>query len=238
MRSNIISGRKLIMATSIIGAGICFSVFFTSCTRNNPDSPGVEYMPDMYRSPSYEDNSVNKFYTDSVHGTKFYSYDSIANHADGMTDRLPVKGTVPVGFTPFPFPNTPAGMANASQYWKDPYPATPEVIAEGKAKFEIFCIHCHGPEGMGDGAVAAKLPGPPPPYSGPALKNITEGEIFFVMEYGKGLMGSHASQLTVEERCKILRYVQVLQHKGEAVSDTAKTATNVPMPVAQDKKAS
>ncbi|HTB07597.1 MAG TPA: cytochrome c [Bacteroidia bacterium] len=220
MRSNIISGRKLLMVMTIVGAGICFSVFFTSCSRNNPDSPGVEYMPDMYRSPSFEDNSVNSFY------------------ADGMTDRVPVKGTVPVGFTPDPFPNTPEGWTNASQYLKDPFPASAEVIAEGKAKFEIFCIHCHGPEGQGDGAVAGKLPGPPPPYNGTALKNITEGEMYQTLEYGKGLMGSHASQLTVEERWKIIRYVQVLQHKGEAVSsDTTKTVT-APMPSAQEKKPS
>ena len=193
------------IALPIIGAGICFSVFFSSCSRNNPDSPGVEYMPDMYRSPSYEDNSVNP------------------NFPDSMTDRMPVAGTVPVGFTPDPFPNTADGLANAIQYLKDPYPATPEIVAQGKAKFEIYCIHCHGAQGMGDGPVAAKLPGPPPPYSGPALKNITEGEIFQTMEYGKGLMGSHASQISADDRWKIVRYVQTLQNGGQKDS-TATTA--------------
>ena len=203
MKVNIISGRKLLIAIPIIGAGICCSVFFNSCTRNNPDSSGVEYMPDMYRSPSYEDNSKNPLFPDS------------------MTDRLPVAGTIPVGFTPDPYPNTPDGWKDASENLKDPFPATPEIIAEGKAKFEIFCIHCHGATGMGDGLVAGKLPGPPPPYSGPTLKNITEGEMYQAIEYGKGLMGSHASQLTVEERWKIIRYVQVLQHKDDAATTTA-----------------
>lgn len=185
----------------------------SSCTKNNPDSSGVEYMPDMYRSPSYEDNSINPLF------------------ADSMTDRVPVKGTVPVGFTPDPFPNTPDGWANAAQYWKDPFPASPEIIAEGKAIFDIYCIHCHGATGMGDGKVALKLPGPPPAYSSPQLRNITEGEMYQTLEYGKGLMGSHASQLTVEERCKIIRYVQTLQKLGQsdtaktAAKDTAKTAT-------------
>lgn len=204
MKVNMISGRKLLLALAIAGAAVISSVSFSSCTRNNPDSPGVEYMPDMYRSPSYEDNSVNPLFPDS------------------MTDRLPVAGTIPVGFTPDPYPNTPDGWKDASENLKDPFPATPEIIAEGKAKFEIFCIHCHGANGLGDGPVAAKLPGPPPPYSGPALKNITEGEMYQTIEYGKGLMGSHASQLTVEERWKIIRYVQVLQHYGEK-SDSTKT---------------
>src|SRR5579863_7589069 len=94
------------LSTSIVALSL-----LSSCSRNNPDSSGVEYMPDMYRSPSYEDNSKNP------------------NFPDSMTDRMPVAGTVPVGFTPDPFPNTPEGWANASEFLKDPFPATPEVIA-------------------------------------------------------------------------------------------------------------
>jgi mono/diheme cytochrome c family protein len=192
----------LAVSSSLLALGV-----FSSCKRNNPDSSGVEYMPDMYRSPSYEDNS------------------SCPLFADSMTDRVPVKGTVPVGFTPDPFPNTPEGWTNAAQYWKDPFEATPEVIAQGRAVFTIYCVHCHGATGMGDGKVAQKLPGPPPPYSGPALRNITEGEMYQTLEYGKGLMGSHAGQLTVEQRCKVIRYVQTLQKLGQpAAADTTKTA--------------
>src|SRR6202023_1867237 len=107
------------------------------------------------------------------------------------------------------------GLANAAQYLKDPFPASPEIQAEGKVLFDQFCIHCHGKNGMGDGPVGMKLPGPPPPYSGAQLKNFTEGEMYQTLEYGgangKNFMGSHASQLTVDERWKIIRYVQVLQ---------------------------
>ncbi|HTA27664.1 MAG TPA: cytochrome c [Bacteroidia bacterium] len=202
---------KLLKLIPITGLGIYIAFSMASCKRNNPDSSGVEYMPDMYRSPSYEDNSFNPLF------------------ADSMTDRVPVKGTVPVGFTPDPFPNTPEGWTNAAQYWKDPFPATPEIVAQGKAVFDIYCVHCHGATGMGDGKVAAKLPGPPPPYSGPALRNITEGEMYQTLEYGKGLMGSHAGQLTVEQRCKVIRYVQTLQKLGQtSATDTVKTATAAP----------
>jgi len=120
MKVNIISGRKLLIAIPIIGAGICCSVFFNSCTRNNPDSSGVEYMPDMYRSPSYEDNSKNPLFPDS------------------MTDRLPVAGTIPVGFTPDPYPNAPDGWKYASENLKDPFPATPEIIQKVKLSLKYF----------------------------------------------------------------------------------------------------
>ncbi len=204
--------KMLMKIIPMLGAGVYFSLLFSSCTRNNPDSSGVEYMPDMYRSPSYEDNSVNGFY------------------ADSMTDRRPVTGTVPVGFWPDPFPNTPDGWADAKQYLKDPYPASPEVQADGKAIFEIYCIHCHGKEGKGDGPVAQKLPGPPPPYSSPQIRAYSEGEIYQVLEYGgaygNNLMGSHASQLTVDERWKLIRYIQVLQNLGQSDSTKATTATD------------
>ena len=32
---------------------VAFTMILTSCV-NNPDSPGLEYMPDMYRSPAIE----------------------------------------------------------------------------------------------------------------------------------------------------------------------------------------
>ena len=32
---------------------VTFTMMFVSCV-NNPDSPGLEYMPDMYRSPAVE----------------------------------------------------------------------------------------------------------------------------------------------------------------------------------------
>ena len=77
---------------------------------------------------------------------------------------------------------------------------------------------------MGDGKVGQFLH--PPAYSTGEYKNYPEGEIFYIMEYGKNMMGSHAGQLSVDQRCKLVRYVQTLQKIGQ--SDTTKTtASNV-----------
>jgi hypothetical protein len=43
------------------------------------------------------------------------------------------------------------------------------------------------------------------------LKNITEGHIFHVITYGKNLMWPHGSQISVEDRWKIAKYVKTLQ---------------------------
>jgi len=135
-----------------------------------------------------------------------------------MTNRTPVNGTIARGFYPImaDFPNNDSGYAWAGRYLKDPIPGTPDVLDKGKALYGKFCVHCHGESGGGDGLVGGKLPGPPPAYSNIKESNgnlLPEGKMFFSIHYGKGLMGSHASQLTVDERWKIIRYVQKLQGK-------------------------
>jgi mono/diheme cytochrome c family protein len=196
--------------------------------NNVPNSPGWEYMPDMYRSSSYETNSGNGLF------------------ADSMTDRKPVAGTISQGWTanaeysyttmPYPYKNDSAGYEDAGKNLHDPFPASPEIVAQGKEKFEKYCIHCHGPNGQGDGTVVTVGNFPPPPaYSSPQLKNLPEGKMFHTLQYGKGMMGSHASQLTVEDRWKIIRYVQTLQNPGGATS-AAPTDSTKKETKATDKK--
>ena len=121
-----------------------------SCT-SDPLSPGVEFMPDMYRSPSYETYSVNPLYSDS------------------MSARKPVEGTIPRGFIPYLNPDNNEGYAKADSLKMPAELNSTENLEEGKRLYGIFCTQCHGASGMGDGLVAQKLPGPPPAYSIPPL---------------------------------------------------------------------
>ena len=52
---------------------------------------------------------------------------------------------------------------------------------------------------------------PSPPSYKAALKDLSEGKMFHTLMYGKNLMGSHASQISAEDRWKIIYYVQSLQ---------------------------
>ncbi|MCC7233247.1 MAG: cytochrome c [Bacteroidia bacterium] len=190
----------------------------SSCTTDDPKNPGYEYMPNMYRSPSYETYGENPMY------------------ADSMEARQPVAGTIARGdaiYTdldrlPYPYPDTPEGYEKAGAELKDPLPHTPENLAEGKRLYENYCLICHGDKGMGDGPVA-KNNGPiPPSYSGDQLKNLPEGKMFHTTQYGKNMMGSHASQLTASQRWKIIQYVQTLQHPEVQASaaDSAASGTS------------
>ncbi len=180
---------------------------FASCGKKDANSPGVEFMPDMYVSPSMEVYGTREIDGDTMYSTEF----------------LPVKGTIARGYMPYVYPNTAEGYEQAGMYLKNPIALTPEVEKEGEALYGKFCVHCHGASGAGDGKVGAKLPGAPPAYNGP-LKNLPEGKIFHSITYGKGLMGNHASILTQEERWKLVHYVQKLQGPKETATDTTKTA--------------
>ncbi|MCC6690263.1 MAG: cytochrome c, partial [Bacteroidia bacterium] len=154
-------------------------------------------------------------------------YNSNPIYTDSIGSRKPVEGTIPRGFMPYPYTNDTTGYGAAGRELKNPIALTPEALKEGEELYGKFCVQCHGAQGGGDGPVAEKLPGAPPAYSG-TLKNLPEGKIFHSMTYGKGLMGSHASQLTQEERWKLVHYVQKLQHINDkpAASDSTATASS------------
>ena len=184
---------KLIISGAI---GLTVAMGFSSCGKADPNSPGNEFTPDMYRSPSLE------------------AYQQIisANGDTILSARQPAKGTIsrdnmpsiPPGCT---YEQSVVALKNPLKDLKSNFT---KYSDQGKEIYEKFCIHCHGATGAGDGKVSAKLPGPPPAYNG-ALKDLPEGKIFYSITNGKGLMGSHAAQLTDEERGKLDCYVQTLQ---------------------------
>jgi mono/diheme cytochrome c family protein len=205
--------KKVTQIISLMAVFGCVAIAVTSCGKKDANSPGVEYMPDMYRSPSLETNMT---YTISTGDTL-------------QSNRTPVAGTIARGYMPYAYANDTAGYGNAGRFLHNPFPKTEANLKQGEELYGKFCVHCHGATGQGDGLVGSKLPGPPPPYNGGALKNLPEGKIFHTITYGKGLMGSHASQVNQEERWKLVMYVQKLQHEGEAaapvVTDSVAAAT-------------
>lgn len=207
--------KKVTQIISLMAVFGCVTIGLTSCGKHDPNSPGNEFMPDMYRSPSLETNMA---YIDMNTGDTL------------QANRLPVKGTIARGFMPYPYANDTSGYANAGKYLHNPFPKSDVNLAEGEALYGKFCVHCHGATGQGDGLVGGKLPGPPPPYSGSGLKNLPEGKIFHSITYGKGMMGSHAAQLSQQERWKVVMFVQKLQNPGGAeaaapAADSAGVAT-------------
>ena len=92
---------KITKIFSVIAVMGCVTIAVTSCGKHDANSPGVEYMPDMYRSPSFETNSF------TVIKNSDGSFDTV------QTNRIPVAGTIARGYMPFPFPFTAQGLEDA-----------------------------------------------------------------------------------------------------------------------------
>ncbi len=176
------------------------TIILSACTKKDVNSPGFEYMPDMYRP----------------YGLEYYH--PITVDGDTIWGALvPPANTIARGYKPYPYPNTAEGYEMAGQNLKNPIPYSEEVVKEGEVLYTQYCIHCHGATGQGDGKVSDKLPGPPPPYTSPNILNLPEGKMFHSITYGKGLMGSH-NFLSVEERWKLIHYIHKLQGKNPATA--------------------
>lgn len=216
---------RLVKSLVIGFAGISL---LASCGAGGEDQ-GTEYAPNMYHSVAYE---PYKQITDKDAGRWVTSIEYPDNHAEyynsnnfnpsRMNMRTSPANTVKrnaQGWLPYRLPNDSTGLRLANRL-RNPLDSTTQVLAEGKALYEMYCDHCHGAKGEGDGKVAAGVTvdgkeksayAGVPNYKSDALKNITEGHIFHVITYGKNLMWPHGSQVTPEDRWKIAKYVKALQ---------------------------
>lgn len=213
-----------------------------SCKADS-NSPGLEYMPDMYRSPAVE------AYVD--YGEVGGRYNE---EAQSMVEEkfsfLPPAGTVPYNGDDYLAPyshGAPVGFDKSHGLYGvaqdtagrdgakndvSPIAWSTDVLKEGEELYGIFCIHCHGESGDGQGSVVTngnnKFPTP-----GPYKPELTAGEIFYTITYGFGRMGSHASQVNPVERWKIVHYVEKLIGKpqGEATLAADDTMVNEGDPI-------
>lgn len=214
-----ISFKNILIVVGIVSVGS-----LTSCNKS-ADSPGYEYMPDMYRSPAIE---------------TYVDYGIVKDiEVDSLTliqsARVPAEGSIKFNVNaskamfnfPFPYADTQEGYAKATKDLKNPIALTPEVEERGEELYAQFCTHCHGKTGQGDGKVVEWGGFPSPGAYDVKYKNATEGQIFFTITYGKGMMGSHASQLNKEERWKVVHYVQKLINGGTSLLDNEEVNTEV-----------
>ena len=218
------------IATNIFLA-IITTVLLASCGASG-DRQGLEYAPNMYHSVPYDpytqitDKDAGLWLTSIDYGdghAEFYNSNQWNPHAMNM--RMPPANTVrrnQNGWLPYRVEKD--DLVKAATV-KSPIDSSAAMIATGKILYNTYCEHCHGATGTGDGKVAAGVTVEEPGrgqvqkgtyngvanLKGDALKNVTEGHIFHVITYGKGLMWPHGSQITVEDRWKIAKYVKTLQ---------------------------
>jgi len=204
------------------------TLLLESCTAD-ADSSGLEYMPDMYRSPAIE---------------PYVDYGEVRGRENKdmkmkISALVPPMGTVPYFGTDSATVNLMlpyfrkanvafrethglygANLSIVDEYAlaiadKNPTKLSAEnvesVFKQGKELYTAMCQHCHGEKGDGNGpmVLSGAYAGVPNYVDRAAL---SDGQMFYSIYYGKNAMGSHSSQLNKKEIWTLVHYVRKFQN--------------------------
>jgi len=155
--------------------------------------------------------------------------------ANGQGARKPVEGTVPIGFS-MPLskkggiPRSPLDFSVGNDYYNTGlfgdfygkgFPVEVKLDAafleRGRQRFRINCSPCHGESANGQGIVSKYWMIPPTAnLRDPRVIAMPEGQIFWTMTHGKGLMGPYNGTVNVRDRWAIVAYLKALQKASTA----------------------
>jgi mono/diheme cytochrome c family protein len=189
-----------------------------SCNEDVRRTPGHVYMPDMAYSRAYE---------------TYAPIDTLAKQGIHY-NRLPVHGTMKRGeLLPFPLDVDKAGDTTnyvQAAHITNPLASLDAVqMKEAERLYLVNCGICHGTALDGNGPLYKGGEGPfsaaPANLTGnPKYVNEPEGQMMYVATYGKGQMGSYASQLSTTQRWMVIHYIKNKQSGGKQPAAAAAPA--------------
>ncbi len=119
---------------------------------------------------------------------------------------LPPEGVVPVSG------HVDDGARENVDKLVNPVVADTTSLRKGELAYSTFCTPCHGPKGVGNGAVAKSLPIPPVDLTRADLQaGRSDGSIYFTIRHGNVIMPGYAHALTPEEAWQVVQYVRTLR---------------------------
>jgi hypothetical protein len=191
---------------------------------------GTSTKPPLYLFPDMDDQAKTK-----PQGTS-------AIFADNRTDRLPVAGTVPRGYTwqtevftqeyAYPVAQNPAvysGKDASGEFYEGfPLPVDEAFVVLGQQKYNIYCQVCHGTLGDGKGIVAADGTdytmnrgyfGNVANLTSDTYVQYSEGMLFDRITNGWNTMYPYKDKLSPQERWAVVAYLRALQLAANASID-------------------
>jgi mono/diheme cytochrome c family protein len=184
------------------------TIVMISCSKVRR-SPGRAYMPDMAYSRAIETySSTEALQKQGIHYTS-----------------MPVAGTIARGdMAAYELQNDSAGYVNSKNI-TNPLPALDaKQFIEATRLYLVNCGICHGEKLDGNGPLWKDGTGPYPAAPRNLLidpvATMPEGTIFHSITYGKGQMGSYASQLSTEQRWMIVHYIKEKQAASKPATTT------------------
>jgi mono/diheme cytochrome c family protein len=112
---------------------------------------------------------------------------------------IAIVSTLRYGFSAHDEPTTmERTMARTMRHWaapsdlrdrKNPITLTPDVLAEARAHFADHCATCHGNDGKGQSGMGKKMYPKTPDMTLAATQELSDGELFSIIENGVRLTG-------------------------------------------------
>jgi mono/diheme cytochrome c family protein len=197
--------RQLLYIILILLTGVAVGVGIAGRQGRLSRKPPIEVFPDMDRQLKLRPQQPNDFFT------------------NGLSSQLPPPGTIArsqpvqtVNGEVWPFEDAPVNTGRVTGTTNfvetNPLPVTGQLLQRGRERFNIYCTPCHS--ALGDGNGITKKIGVMPTVANLQDKRIvemTDGEIFHTITFGKGLMGAHGPLVPVADRWAIIAYLRALQ---------------------------
>jgi mono/diheme cytochrome c family protein len=95
----------------------------------------------------------------------------------------------------------------------NPVKPTEESLAKGKKLYGFDCAMCHGNNGNGKGDMATDMKNVTDFTNPDALKNRTDGELFYVIRNGKGEMPPEGDRAKDQDIWNMVNYIRSLAKK-------------------------
>jgi mono/diheme cytochrome c family protein len=210
--------------------GVAIVAVFGFRGQRSTGSP-IEVFPDMVRQPKVRAQAPLGFF------------------ADGRGSRVPVAGTVPMGYempaassgsSPGGAPVAAEqnskphfGFSGGTDYYNTgkmetnwgtgvPIAVTKELMERGRQRFTINCAVCHGLTAQGDGITKQYGLATVVSLQDERIRKMADGEIFNTITNGKNTMLAYGPNVPVNDRWAIITYLRALQRSQNA------TAADVP----------
>ena len=183
-------------------------------------------------------NEPWEIFPDMVRQMKVRAQSPLNFFADGRGPRLPVNGTVPIGYE-MPKAQPPeaaesrpiTGFSVGTDYidtgkmgdkWGTgiPVPVTPQLLQRGRERFNITCAMCHGATASGNGITKSYGLATVVTLQDDRIRKMADGEIFNTITNGKNTMMAYGPNVMVADRWAIIAYLRALQRsQGAAIAD-------------------
>jgi len=182
-----------------------------------------------------------EIFPDMVRQMKVRAQAPLNFFSDGRGPRLPVTGTLPIGYEMPKAQETTAsstavqtpqmdpriGFSVGTDYYDTgkmgnnwgtgiPLEVTRELMERGQQRFNITCAMCHGAAAAGNGITKQYGLATVVTLQDERIRKMADGEIFNTITNGKNTMMAYGPNIIVADRWAIIAYLRALQRSQNA----------------------